>query len=214
MTWKCNLCGYENDDDALFCIKCGAQKSSEAQQLPQQQPSEPQAQGVVTQQQVVTNPPVQAQVATPQQPAQQPVLPQPEPAQPQPVSSTPAPQQASQPTNRYYIYFIQTPNENLVNKKVLLNFDLFPSVSMGRSPENIVIVPDSEVSRKHAVIYLDNSELYIEDLNSTNGTYVYDGKQFTPIKGKQKIEPNSIIKLGNQTIVRILKEWSHPQFEK
>jgi len=48
--------------------------------------------------------------------------------------------------------------------------------------------------------------LYLEDLNSTNGTYIYDGKVFQPVKGKVRVQPNSIIKLGNNTVVRIVGE--------
>ena len=243
MPWKCPVCGYENEDDALFCIKCGAQKPSQtvvppqpiqqAQPTPSVPPQTPESTPVQTQ-------PTEPQQALP--PAPQPTLPQaqtppvpPQPPTPQPVEPQqaqsaiqqppPQPPQTYQPsiaqqavtaqavvqqpvaiTGKYYILFIQTPYSGLINQKVPLNFDIFPSISIGRSPENIIIVPDPEVSRRHAVISLENGELYIEDLNSTNGTYIYDGKLFQPIKGKQKIDANSIIKLGNQTIIKIVRE--------
>ena len=35
MTWKCPVCGYENADDSLFCIKCGTKKpEQQAEQAP------------------------------------------------------------------------------------------------------------------------------------------------------------------------------------
>ena len=228
MPWKCPVCGYENPDDANFCLRCGAQKPAQPTIEPMQQPATAQQQDVNAQPPQSQQPPEQvmasqqpATVVPPEQPQVQP------PPQPTPVQQTPPEQQvvqsspqAPQPVaqqvvaqppqpqlqQKYYLLFIQTPYAGLINQKVPLNFDIFPSVSIGRSPENVIIVPDPEVSRRHAVVSLEGGELYIEDLNSTNGTYVYDGKLFQPVKGKQKITPNSIIKLGNQTIVKIVAE--------
>jgi len=56
------------------------------------------------------------------------------------------------------------------------------------------------------VLSLENGELYIEDLNSTNGTYVYDGKLFQPVKGRQKLNLPAVVKLGNQTVVKLSRE--------
>ncbi|EWG06816.1 MAG: FHA domain-containing protein [Candidatus Aramenus sulfurataquae] len=158
----------------------------------------------------------EAQPAEPQAEAQ--------PASPTVASTEPAPQATQQTTpqpptaqlsqqvevqqqaQKYYLQFIATPASALNKMKVPLDFDVFESISIGRSPENVIVIPDSEVSRRHAVLSLSNGKLYIEDLNSTNGTYVYDGKLFQPVKGKQEIQANSIIKLGNSTIVKIVRE--------
>ena len=87
--------------------------------------------------------------------------------------------------------------------KLPLDFETFPSISIGRSPENVIVIPDPEVSRRHAILTLENNDLYLEDLNSTNGTYVYDGKMFQPVKGKTKLTLPAVVKLGNQTIVKL-----------
>lgn len=116
------------------------------------------------------------------------------------------PQPATTTVSKYYLLFINTPNPAFNKTKLPLDFDIFPSISIGRSPENVIVIPDPEVSRKHAIISFENNELYLEDLNSTNGTYIYDGKVFQPVKGKVKVQPNSIIKLGNNTVVRIVGE--------
>jgi pSer/pThr/pTyr-binding forkhead associated (FHA) protein len=129
--------------------------------------------------------------------------------QPEPAPSTAQLSQqveVQQQAQKYYLQFIATPASALNKMKVSLDFDVFENISIGRSPENVIVIPDSEVSRKHAVLSLSNGKLYIEDLNSTNGTYVYDGKLFQPVKGKQEIQANSIIKLGNSTIVKIVRE--------
>jgi FOG: FHA domain len=116
------------------------------------------------------------------------------------------PQPAATTVSKYYLLFINTPNPAFNKTKLPLDFDIFPSISIGRSPENVIVIPDPEVSRKHAIISFENNELYLEDLNSTNGTYIYDGKVFQPVKGKVRVQPNSIIKLGNNTVVRIVGE--------
>ena len=45
-------------------------------------------------------------------------------------------------------------------------------VIIGRSPSCRLRLPSDNVSRKHARIFFRNDEYYIEDLGSTNGTYV------------------------------------------
>ncbi len=43
---------------------------------------------------------------------------------------------------------------------------------IGRTPENDLQIPLDDVSRQHARIFYRNEEYYIEDLGSTNGTFV------------------------------------------
>jgi pSer/pThr/pTyr-binding forkhead associated (FHA) protein len=45
-------------------------------------------------------------------------------------------------------------------------------VFLGRSPECGILLNVENVSRKHARVFFRNDEYHIEDLNSTNGTYV------------------------------------------
>ncbi len=210
MTWKCPICGYDNPDDALFCVQCGAkrpeavqqpqtasvQETTAVQQAPQQDYQQPQQ---AMEQQV---PQVEAQ---PTAPATTPAA---SGQAPQVEATAQASQQVEvqQPSGKYYLQFIATPASALNKMKVPLDFEVFENISIGRSPENVIVIPDAEVSRKHAVISLSNGKLYIEDLNSTNGTYVYDGKLFQPVKGRQEIQPNAVIKLGNSTIVKIVRE--------
>ncbi|MEM3292486.1 MAG: FHA domain-containing protein [Saccharolobus sp.] len=213
MTWKCPICGYDNSDDSLFCIKCGTKRTEQViqQNQPSQSPIEPTPQA---EQQSVTPQPSQVEQQQNQSSAEQPIT----PSQPveQQVSTNPSVgQEANQITTQpvtqqvtvnYYLLFINTPNPAFNKTKLPLEFSIFPTISIGRSPENVIVIPDPEVSRKHALISLENGELYIEDLNSTNGTYIYDGKVFQPVKGKMKVQTNSIIKLGNNTVIRIVGE--------
>jgi len=55
---------------------------------------------------------------------------------------------------------------------------------------------DDLVSSQHARITLEGDEIYVEDLNSANGTWV-DGKK---IKAKTRLDPSSIVFLGRTTI--------------
>jgi pSer/pThr/pTyr-binding forkhead associated (FHA) protein len=49
-------------------------------------------------------------------------------------------------------------------------------VSIGRDISNDFVINDAEVSRKHARLTLEGDRYKIEDLNSTNGTYI-DGQR-------------------------------------
>ena len=215
MPWKCPICGYENPDDAEYCLKCGTAKSSAlTQAMPQaaqpEQVAQPQgvqqaqAPAEVQPQTAPESPMQQTQVVSAQQP-QEGLAQQPQEAQPVVTAQPQGAQvvQAPQVSGKVYLQFIQTPASQLNNLKLPLDFETFPSISIGRSPENVIVIPDPEVSRRHAVLTLENNDLYLEDLNSTNGTYVYDGKMFQPVKGKTKLTLPAVVKLGNQTIVKL-----------
>src|SRR5579859_4884971 len=45
-------------------------------------------------------------------------------------------------------------------------------VSFGRSPENTIVLNSNEVSRRHAILKAQDGGMLLEDLRSTNGTYV------------------------------------------
>lgn len=122
--------------------------------------------------------------------------------QPQPTQEAPQ----VQATGKYYIQFIATPVSSLNKTKVPLDFEVFETISLGRSPENVLMIPDNEISRRHALLYREGDNIYIEDLNSTNGTYVYDGKVFQAVKGKILLPKNAVVKLGNSTIIKIVRE--------
>ncbi len=50
--------------------------------------------------------------------------------------------------------------------------------TIGREPQNDVVVPDGLVSQRHAEVTLVDGEWHIRDLDSTNGTFI-DGRQVT-----------------------------------
>ena len=49
-------------------------------------------------------------------------------------------------------------------------------ITLGRSADCDIVIPDSNVSRMHAALVIDNGSWYIQDMNSTNGL-IYNGKK-------------------------------------
>lgn len=127
--------------------------------------------------------------------------------------SAPEPLTASQPSSgsqssgaRYYIVFVNTPASSLIKTRVLMEFEDFPTVTIGRSPENVVVIPDPEVSRKHASLSINGGSLTLKDLGSSNGTFVYNGKEFERVSGSATVGPNTVLKFGTGTIVKLVSE--------
>jgi hypothetical protein len=70
-------------------------------------------------------------------------------------------------------------------------------ITIGRNPENDVVIKDSFVSRHHCqIIQDDNGNFRLADFGSSNKTFV-NGQE---IKGEVKINPNDIIRIGNSTL--------------
>lgn len=72
-------------------------------------------------------------------------------------------------------------------------------VTIGRKEDNSVALPDQHVSGHHAILTIQNDVLYIEDLNSTNGTFINDKK----INGKVKLFSRDEVRIGT-TKFRVL----------
>ncbi len=51
-------------------------------------------------------------------------------------------------------------------------------VKVGRSPSNDIIINNSNVSSKHALFKISKNKIILEDMGSTNGTFV-NGEQIT-----------------------------------
>ena len=59
--------------------------------------------------------------------------------------------------------------DGVVIKEVQLTKD---RTSLGRRPYNDIVIDNLAVSGEHAVLQMSGDEVHLEDLNSTNGTYV------------------------------------------
>jgi hypothetical protein len=72
-------------------------------------------------------------------------------------------------------------------------FELLPGLNkLGRNPTNDFRVSDPSVSSFHAEITLENDVVRVQDLGSTNGTFVNDHKVTESI-----LKPEDILRLGN-----------------
>lgn len=72
-------------------------------------------------------------------------------------------------------------------------------VTIGRKEDNSIVLNDRHVSANHGKLLIKNEVLFIEDLNSTNGTFI-NGKR---IEGRVKLFARDEITIGN-TKFRVL----------
>lgn len=72
-------------------------------------------------------------------------------------------------------------------------------LTIGRKSDNLIVLNEQHISGNHAKILVRNDSLFLEDLNSTNGTYLNG----TKITGKVKLSNKDEIKIGN-VIFKIL----------
>ncbi len=104
------------------------------------------------------------------------------------------------------LVFVNSPSQSLVKSKVQINFDDFPTISIGRSPENVVVIPDQEVSRTHAQLTREGDRVILKDLQSKNGTYLYNGKEFQQVNNSVELRRDSLVKFGTGTVVKFTRE--------
>lgn len=82
--------------------------------------------------------------------------------------------------------------DGVVIKEVTLAKD---RTTLGRRPYNDIVIDNLAISGEHAVLHLNGGEVQLEDLNSTNGTYV----NARAVK-KQTLEHNDIVEVGRYKI--------------
>lgn len=75
-----------------------------------------------------------------------------------------------------------------------------PILTIGKKKEEVdVVLEDSSVSRMHARISKEGQDYYLEDLNSTNGTFK-NGLRLQPYE-KRKLETGDELKCGRVTLI-------------
>jgi len=95
--------------------------------------------------------------------------------------------------------------DGVVIKEVQLTKD---RTTLGRRPYNDIVIDNLAVSGEHAVLQMTGQEVYLEDLNSTNGTYV-NGKAVK----KQLLQNTDTVEIGKYKI-KYVNEVAGPTFEK
>ncbi|MGQ0597422.1 FHA domain-containing protein [Aquabacterium sp.] len=90
--------------------------------------------------------------------------------------------------------------DGVVIKEVQITKD---KTSLGRRPYNDIVIDNLAVSGEHAVLQLVGNDVFIEDLNSTNGTYI-NGKAVK----KQLLQHNDTVEIGKYKIKYLVDEGS------
>lgn len=82
--------------------------------------------------------------------------------------------------------------DGVVIKEVQLTKD---RTTLGRRPYNDIVIDNLAVSGEHAVLQMSGADVFLEDLNSTNGTYV-NGKAIK----KQQLQGGDTVEIGKYKI--------------
>ena len=90
--------------------------------------------------------------------------------------------------------------DGVVIKEVQVSKD---KTTLGRRPYNDIVIDNLAVSGEHAVLQMVGSDVFIEDLNSTNGTYI-NGKAIK----KQLLTHNDTVEIGKYKIKFLVEEGS------
>lgn len=61
-------------------------------------------------------------------------------------------------------------------------FDLHGTVTIGRAPENGIVLADEQVSRRHAIVQAQEREFWLVDLGSANGSLVNGRRVAQPVR--------------------------------
>ena len=94
--------------------------------------------------------------------------------------------------------------DGVVIKEVQVTKD---KTTLGRRPYNDIVIDNLAVSGEHAVLQMAGHDVFIEDLNSTNGTYI-NGKAIK----KQLLVHNDTVEIGKYRIKYLVDEV--PDYEK
>jgi pSer/pThr/pTyr-binding forkhead associated (FHA) protein len=88
--------------------------------------------------------------------------------------------------------------DGVVIKEVQITKD---KTTLGRRPYNDIVIDNLAVSGEHAVLQMVGADVFIEDLNSTNGTYI-NGKAVK----KQLLTHNDTVEIGKYKIKFLVDE--------
>jgi len=94
--------------------------------------------------------------------------------------------------------------DGVVIKEVQITKD---KTTLGRRPYNDIVIDNLAVSGEHAVLQMVGADVFIEDLNSTNGTYI-NGKAVK----KQLLTHNDTVEIGKYKIKYLVEDGN--EYEK
>lgn len=116
-----------------------------------------------------------------------------QPLRPQPIRPAPAPEPLRavplEDDSDRELHCLEIEHGELPPELIVIDSS---RVSIGRSAPADIILSHKSISREHCMIGLANDELFVTDLNSTNGTYIDDRRV-----GRATILPvGSVVRLG------------------
>ena len=108
------------------------------------------------------------------------------------MSESPKQHQAGQPAR---LLIQQGPEQG---REYVLNA---PQMSIGRSSINEIVLNDPEISRRHALFSRDGNQYTVQDLGSTNGTFV-NGQRCA---GVVSLKDGDVVEFGDTIRTRFLR---------
>jgi pSer/pThr/pTyr-binding forkhead associated (FHA) protein len=90
--------------------------------------------------------------------------------------------------------------------RLLKEYTVGVGLTIGRSPDNALIIDNPAVSGHHARVFSESGAVILEDLNSTNGTFV-NGQHTT----RRVLRNGDVLQIGkHQLVFENTQEWSAP----
>lgn len=75
-----------------------------------------------------------------------------------------------------------------------LELNVAAPITIGRDAQQTLVVPDPELSRRHARVFLVNEEAFVQDMGSTNGTFIDEERLTAP----SKLAEGRVLRIGGQ----------------
>jgi pSer/pThr/pTyr-binding forkhead associated (FHA) protein len=79
---------------------------------------------------------------------------------------------------------------------VMQQYPVGTTVTIGRLPDNTVVIDNAAVSSHHACVFRDGDEFILEDLQSTNGTFVNETRVV-----RQTLRHGDVVSVGRHKLV-------------
>jgi hypothetical protein len=76
-------------------------------------------------------------------------------------------------------------------------FEIGPGLTIGRSPETEIQIEDGYASGRHARVYARDGQVFLEDMRSTNGTYL-NGRR---VGALERLTASDRIRIGDTRFV-------------
>jgi FHA domain len=91
--------------------------------------------------------------------------------------------------------------------RLLKEYSVGVGLTIGRAPDNAVIIDNPTVSGHHARVFSESGAVILEDLNSTNGTFV-NGQHMT----RRVLRGGDVLQVGkHQLMFEHTQEWAAPR---